>query len=211
MSSKKIALINYKIGNVKSDYNAFKFLGFDIEITDNKQKLKSSSWIVLPGVGAFGDTMKNLDASGLTVLLKKEIARNKPYLGICLGYQVLFEESEEAPGVKGLGIFKGKVIRFKTKKLKVPHIGWNSITKQGAPICLEDVSDGSFFYFVHSYYPVPEDKSIIATNTEYGKIFASSISRDNLFASQFHPEKSQDNGLKIIKNFGDKCVNNTGN
>ncbi len=206
MSSKKIVLINYKMGNLKSVYNAFKFLGCNIEITDNKQKIKNSSGLVLPGVGAFGDAMKNLDSLDIINLLKTEIQNGKPYLGICLGYQILFTGSEEDPGIEGLKLFKGKVIRFKTKTNKIPHIGWNQIKKKNESACLKSLPDNSFFYFVHSYYPVPEDKEIISTLTEYDDIFASSITKDNIFASQFHPEKSQDDGLKIIKNFGDLCV-----
>lgn len=211
MSSKKIAIINYKMGNLLSVYNAFHFMGLNIEITDSKKKIKDSCGIVLPGVGAFGDTMKNLDSLNLIDILKNEINKGKPYLGICLGYQILFENSEEDPGIDGLKLLKGKVIRFKTTKNKIPHIGWNQIQKKKDSSLLSNVSDNSFFYFVHSYYPVPEDKNIILTQTEYDEVFSSSIHKDNIFATQFHPEKSQERGLQIIKNFGDYCVNNTCN
>ncbi len=211
MSSKKIVIINYKTGNLLSVYNAFHFMGFDIEITDSKQKIKDSCGIILPGVGAFEDTMKNLDSLNLIDTLKDEIHEGKPYLGICLGYQILFENSEEDPGIDGLKLLKGKVIRFKTTKNKIPHIGWNQIQKKKDSFLLNNVADNSFFYFVHSYYPVPEDKNIILTQTEYDDVFSSAIHKDNIFAAQFHPEKSQERGLQIIKNFGDYCVNNTCN
>lgn len=211
MSSNKIVIINYKMGNLLSVFNAFRFMGFNVEITDNKQKIKDYQGIILPGVGAFGNTMKNLDSLGLIDVVKNEIQKGKPYLGICLGYQILFNDSEESPGVEGLNVLKGKNIRFKTKKNKIPHIGWNQITKQKESYLVKDVADRSFFYFVHSYYPVPEDDSIVLTKTEYDDVFASSISKDNIFATQFHPEKSQEDGLKIIKSFGELCVNNTCN
>ena len=211
MLSNKFILIDYKMGNLKSVYNAFKFLGYDVEISDDIQKLKDSSAIILPGVGAFGDAMKNLESTGLKDVLIEEISKGKPYLGICLGFQMLFEESEEEPGVKGLGVFKGNVVRFKTNKCKVPHIGWNQIEQKKDSLVLKNIADKSFFYFVHSYYPVPEDKNIIMTTTEYDEEFTSSVCQENIYASQFHPEKSQDDGLQMIKNFGEYCVNNTGN
>jgi len=211
MSSRKAVIINYQMGNLSSVYNAFKFLGIDVEITDSKQKIIDSSGIILPGVGAFGDTMKNLDTAGVIDTIKNEITKGKPYLGICLGYQVLFEKSEEDEGIEGLNLLKGKVIRFKTKSKKIPHIGWNQIRKRKESSLIENIPDESFFYFVHSYYPVPEDDNIILTETEYDEIFASSIAVDNIFATQFHPEKSQENGLQIIKSFGEFCDNNSGN
>ncbi|MBU1078223.1 MAG: imidazole glycerol phosphate synthase subunit HisH [Spirochaetes bacterium] len=211
MSSRKAVIINYQMGNLSSVYNAFKFLGIDVEITDSKQKIMDSSGIILPGVGAFGDTMKNLDTAGVIDTIKNEITKGKPYLGICLGYQVLFEKSEEDEGIEGLNLLKGKVIRFKTKSKKIPHIGWNQIRKRKESSLIENIPDESFFYFVHSYYPVPEDDNIILTETEYDEIFASSIAVDNIFATQFHPEKSQENGLQIIKSFGEFCDNNSGN
>jgi glutamine amidotransferase len=211
MSSNIISLINYKMGNLKSVNNAFKFLGLDVEITNDKDHLKNSCGIVLPGVGAFGDVMKNLHSLDLIDTIKQQISDGKPYLGICLGYQILFEDSEEDPDIPGLNIFKGHNVKFKKSDLKVPHIGWNQINIKKDSFALKSISDNEFYYFVHSYYPVPENKAIIATETEYGDTFASSVQKDNIYACQFHPEKSQDSGLQIIKNFGDYCVNNSGN
>lgn len=201
MSYNKIVIINYGLGNLGSVYNALKYLKIDAEITNEKKKIEESRGIILPGVGAFGDTMKNLQDLGLIDVLKKQIDNGKPYLGICLGYQILFEESEETENVKGLNLLKGKVIKFKTKKLKIPQIGWNQIKIVKESPFLKKVSDESYFYFVHSYYPVPDDQGIVATTTEYDDVFASSINSDNIFATQFHPEKSQDMGLQMLKNF----------
>jgi len=189
MSSDKIALINYKMGNLKSVLNAFKFLGFNVEITDNPRIIKNNCGIILPGVGAFGDAMRNLDSLGLIPLIQSELKNGKPYLGICLGYQMLFEKSEESSEVEGLGLFKGNVVRFKMK----------------------NIPDNAYVYFVHSYYPDPDDKTIILTTTDYDDIFVSSICKDNIFALQFHPEKSQDIGLQMLRNFGEYCVNHTSN
>lgn len=211
MSSKKISIINYKMGNLLSVYNAFRFMGFDVEITDNKQNLIDSCGLILPGVGAFGDAMKNLDSSGIIETIKNEINKGKPYLGICLGYQLLFEESEEDSSIKGLGIFKGKNIRFRTSTLKVPHIGWNQVSIKRESSIIKNIPDKAYYYFVHSYYPDVQDNNIVFTETEYDDIFASAICTDNILATQFHPEKSQENGLSIIKQFGEYCVNNTSN
>jgi len=211
MSSDKIALINYKMGNLKSVLNAFKFLGFNVEITDNPRIIKNNCGIILPGVGAFGDAMRNLDSLGLIPLIQSELKNGKPYLGICLGYQMLFEKSEESSEVEGLGLFKGNVVRFKTKNNKIPQIGWNQIKIQKKSIFMKNIPDNAYVYFVHSYYPDPDDKTIILTTTDYDDIFVSSICKDNIFALQFHPEKSQDIGLQMLRNFGEYCVNHTSN
>ena len=185
---KNISLIDSGAGNLHSVYKALKFIGADVEITSDPNIIEKSSAVVFPGVGAFGAVMNDLQKSNLKEVIIKQAKSSKPFLGICVGMQVLFEYSEENPKEKGLGIFKGKVVRFKKAK-KVPHIGWNNV-------------DGKKYYFVHSYYAVPEDKNIIFAETDYdGEGFTSIIKKDNLLAVQFHPEKSGDVGLELLKNF----------
>jgi len=195
-----IALVDYGMGNLGSVNKALRRVGCEVTVTQDPGLLRDAAAIVLPGVGAFGDCMTNLTRLGLVGPLTEAIAAGKPFLGICLGLQVLFEESEEAPGVAGLGVFAGKVERFR-HDLKVPHIGWNQIVPRGerAPH-LDGIADGSYVYFVHSYYVAPTDESIVATTTDYGYEFTSCVWRGNLFASQFHPEKSQSIGLRILEN-----------
>jgi len=193
-----IAIVDYGAGNIQSVKNALDFLKVKSLITDEKDCILAADKLIFPGVGSFGDVMKALEDRTLLEILKKSI-KEKPYLGICLGLQILFEQSEESPKVKGLGIFKGNVKRFRT--LKVPQIGWNSITiKKDNPI-LNKIKNDSYFYFVHSYYVEPKDKSLILTETDYGGKFASSIAKDNIFGTQFHPERSGDVGLQLLKNF----------
>jgi glutamine amidotransferase len=196
-----IALVDYGMGNLGSVDKALRRVGCEVTVTQDPGLLRDAAAIVLPGVGAFGDCMTNLTRLGLGGPLADAISAGKPFLGICLGLQVLFEESEEAPGIAGLGVFAGKVERFR-HDLKVPHIGWNQIVARGErPPHLDGVADGSYVYFVHSYYVAPTDNSIIATTTDYGYEFVSSVWRANLFASQFHPEKSQSIGLRVLENF----------
>ncbi len=166
------------------------------------QAIADASHVVLPGVGAFGDCMRNLERYGLVEPVLKSIAAGKPFLGICLGFQLLFGESEEFGTHRGLGVIPGKVVRFSSGPLKVPHMGWNAIAMQKRSPLLEGVPDGAFMYFVHSYYGVLDDRALACTMTDYGKSFVSSVARDNVFACQFHPEKSQGEGLRIIRNFG---------
>ena len=203
-----IAILDYGMGNLRSVSKAFQSQEFPAVVTRNPQDIFNASGLVLPGVGAFGDCVKNLTEYGLIDPILKFIDSGKPFLGICLGLQVLFEESEEAPGVKGLGVIKGKVVRFpdfKEKHLKVPHMGWNQVSiKQDVPI-LKGVPENSWFYFVHSYYPSPEDDSVSAVKTTYGFEFTAAVSKNNIFASQFHPEKSSDLGLRMIHNFSIQC------
>ena len=197
---KYFVIINY-IGNLKSVENAFKNRGAEVYVTDSIRKIKNATGIVLPGVGAFGAGMKNLEKHNLIDLIIKEIEKGKPFLGICLGLQLLFEKSEETPDVKGLSIFKGEVKKFKIKDLKIPHLGWNQIEiKKRSPL-LKGIKNKSFFYFVHSYFVEPEEKDIIMCTTNYGKEFVTGVWKENVFGVQFHPEKSQDNGLKLIENF----------
>ncbi len=203
-----IAILDYGMGNLRSVSKAFQSQEFPAVVTRNPQDISNASGLVLPGVGAFGDCVKNLTEYGLIDPILKFIDSGKPFLGICLGLQVLFEESEEAPGVKGLGLIKGRVVRFpdfKKEHLKVPHMGWNQVSiKKDVPI-LKGVPENSWFYFVHSFYPSPEDDSVSAVKTTYGFEFTAAVSKNNIFASQFHPEKSSDLGLKMIRNFSVQC------
>lgn len=203
-----IAIVDYGMGNLRSVSKAFDCQGYSVTVTRDPALISNANGLVLPGVGAFGDCVRNLTEYGLTEPIKDYIDSGRPFLGICLGLQVLFEESEEAPGVKGLGLIKGKVVRFpdlKKEGLKVPHMGWNQITiKKDVPI-LSGVPQNSWFYFVHSYYPSPEDESVIAVKVDYGLEFTAAVAKDNIFASQFHPEKSSDLGLRILRNFAALC------
>ncbi|OGF46509.1 MAG: imidazole glycerol phosphate synthase, glutamine amidotransferase subunit [Candidatus Firestonebacteria bacterium RIFOXYA2_FULL_40_8] len=190
------------MGNLMSVSKALASVYPDVRVTSSKSVINSADAVVLPGVGAFEDAVKHLNKKGISRIIKSNIDSGKPFLGICLGLQLLFTRSEENGTFEGFDVIKGTVKKFPAKiKLKVPQIGWNKIfIKQKSPM-LKGIKDGSFVYFVHSYYGVPEDKSIISTETVYGVKFASSVCFDNVFASQFHPEKSQRVGLKILENF----------
>lgn len=208
-----IAIIDYGMGNLRSVQKGFEKVGHNAVVTSDKAAIMDASHVVLPGVGAFPDCMRNLEEKGLLDVVPKVVNSGRPFMGICLGLQLLFTESEEFGTHKGLDIIKGKVIKFDAAKheirntkhetLKVPHMGWNTVTVRKRAAALEGIDEGSYFYFVHSFYVVPEDENIVATTTGYGVEFVSSVSRDNLFATQFHPEKSQEKGLRILKNFGD--------
>src|SRR5262245_34388057 len=192
-----IAIIDYGMGNLRSVHKAFEHLGLDAEVTRNKKKIASADKVVLPGVGAFKDCMKNLETFDLIEPVVKAIRSGKPFLGICLGMQLLFTESEEFGRHEGLNLIPGKVVRFPQEAdLKVPQIGWNQIRKNKEVPFLKGVPEDSYVYFVHSYYVVPKDPKVIATQTNYGVEFCSSVHKDNVFATQFHPEKSQAVGLK---------------
>lgn len=198
-----IAIIDYGMGNLRSVQKGLERVGFSAEVTRDAERIATAAGVVLPGVGAFGACMENLRRYGLAETVRAVIARGTPFLGICLGMQLLFEESEEFGPVSGLGIFPGRVVRFTdTLNLKVPHMGWNQIRKRQDVPHLRGIDDGAFVYFVHSYYVVPADAALAATSTEYGIEFTSAIARDNVFATQYHPEKSQAVGLKILENFG---------
>lgn len=199
-----IAIIDYGMGNLRSVEKAFEFLGHRAVIANKPEDVVNASHVVLPGVGGFPECMKNLESSGMIESVYKSVESGKPFLGICLGLQVLFSESEEFGSHKGLDILHGRVVRFNLEQgFKVPHMGWNQIKIEREIPVLKGVPDNSFVYFVHSYYVVPSDENIIATISDYGGNFVSSVCKDNIFACQFHPEKSQDIGLKILKNFGD--------
>jgi len=200
-----IAIIDYGMGNLRSVEKAFEKVGQEVLITSAPEILPKADGIVLPGVGAFRDAMDNLRASGLADEIVKAINQGKPYLGICLGLQLLFSLSEEGGLHAGLDIIKGMVASF-PDTVKVPHIGWNQISKKAKNVTiLKGIREGSSFYFVHSYFVHPDDEKVIATTTDYGVEFVSTIWRDNIFAVQFHPEKSSKLGLQILKNFGEIC------
>ncbi len=198
-----IAIIDYGMGNLRSVQKGLERVGFDTVVTREVSQIRSARGVVLPGVGAFSACMENLGKFGLVEPIREIVRGHKPFLGICLGFQLLFSESEEFGKQKGLELFSGKVVGFHpSEELKVPHMGWNRIEKKRDSPFLEGVSTGDYLYFVHSFYVVPQDPSIIATTTDYGKPFVSSIATDRMFACQFHPEKSQELGLRILENFG---------
>lgn len=197
-----IAIIDYGAGNLQSVKKAFDFIGAESVITDNPEIINACDRILLPGVGSFGDAMDSMHKSGLVETVKQNALSGKPFLGICLGLQLLFEASEESPGVKGLGIFKGKIKKFSPDMgLKIPHIGWNSLEIKQKDTLFKNVPENSYVYFVHSYYLHAEDEEDVATVTNYGIDFHSAVGKNNVFATQFHPEKSGDVGLQILKNF----------
>ncbi len=199
-----IALLDYGSGNLRSVEKALRKVGAEVRLVTRPEGMKTARAAVLPGVGAFDDCVTAMQKQELPEGVKHFIASGRPFLGICVGYQALFEKSEEFNScAAGLGIFKGKVVRFREQPgLKIPQIGWNQIelAKADCPL-FKGVADGSYVYFVHSFFPQPEDSSIVATRTAYGGNFASSVWRDNVFATQFHPEKSQDIGLRLLRNF----------
>lgn len=197
-----IAIIDYQMGNLRSVQKAFEKVGHAAIITSDPQQIARADKVVLPGVGAFGDAMAELSRRQLVDPIREAIAAGKPFLGICLGLQLLFDVSYEGGQFEGLKILRGEVRRFDLPhELKVPHMGWNQgrILRR-APL-LEGIEDGSFFYFVHSYYCVPQDKSLVSIESDYGGPFCAAVWRDNLFATQFHPEKSQETGLKLLAGF----------
>jgi len=195
-----IALIDYGSGNLRSVSKALEHEGADVRLVDSPEELQKARAVVLPGVGAFGDCVRNLQERKLWNPINDWLSSGKPFLGICLGYQLLFESSEETPGVRGFGYFRGQVRRFQDERLKIPHMGWNSLDRN-EHMLWRGLPRNPFVFFVHSYYPVPEDDSIVTSRTTYGETFAASVARDNVSAVQFHPEKSQDIGLAILKNF----------
>ena len=192
-----IMIIDYKSGNFKSISNGFKKIGADYQITDDKEVIADSDFLVLPGVGAFGSAMENLES--FKDIIYEHVNDNKPFLGICLGQQVLMDSSDESPGAEGMGLFKGHV-ELLPEGVKIPHMGWNKLEVVNDSPILEGI-DGEYFYFVHSYHVVPDNENIVAGKCDYGGDVVASLSQNNLFATQFHPEKSGKAGLKILKNF----------
>ena len=197
-----IAIVDYGMGNLRSVEKGFLKVGVDARVVREPQAVDDADAVVLPGVGAFRDCIRNLAQTSMTESIMRSIQKGKPYLGICLGLQVLFTESEEFGIYKGLDVFKGKVVRFQID-LKVPHMGWNNVKILRRPPIFDGIQDESFFYFVHSYYVAPDDTAAVSTTTDYGITFTSMVWKDNIFATQFHPEKSQESGLRVLKNFGD--------
>jgi glutamine amidotransferase len=200
-----IALIDYGMGNIHSVKKALELSGAKVLVTNSPKDIQSCKKIVLPGVGAFDDAMIELEKLGLIVVIKNEVKNKKPFLGICLGMQLLFESSEEAKVKKGLGILKGGVKKFSKSNFKVPHMGWNQIKFNSECPIFKNIADSPYLYFCHSYYPIPKDKRISAARCDYGIDFAAGVWQDNLYGVQFHPEKSQSVGLRIIGNFANLC------
>lgn len=204
-----IAIIDYGMGNLRSVQKGFERVGFEAVVTADPKVVMEAERIVLPGVGAFRDCIRNLEEGGFVEPIRKVIAEGRPFLGICLGLQLLFSESEEFGRHQGLGIIPGRVVRFPDgmqengERLAVPHMGWNQIAFQKQLPVFAGIADGANVYFVHSFYVQPEDSGVVATTTGYGIEFCSAICRDNVVATQFHPEKSQEIGLQILKNFGE--------
>jgi glutamine amidotransferase len=199
----KLALIDYGSGNLRSVQKALEVCGGKPELVSSPEALADAQALVVPGVGSFGDCAANLRRTGLWEPIKEWIRAEKPFLGICLGYQLLFEGSAESPGVEGLSVLSGRVRRFDSGGIKIPHIGWNTLDVADGPAgtIYRGISNPISVYFVHSYFPEPEDRSIISASCNYGSPFAASITRGNLHGVQFHPEKSQRTGLAILTNF----------
>ena len=196
------AIIDYDAGNINSVEKAVAFLGYEAVLTRDRDVIMGSDRVILPGVGSFGDAMGRLRSYGLDTVLKEYATSGKPFLGICLGLQLLFEDSEESPGVEGLGILKGHILRIpKEEGLTVPQIGWNDLKLRPGTKLFNGVKDGSYVYFVHSYYLKSEEEDAVAATTEYGVTVHAAVEKGNVFACQFHPEKSSDVGLKILENF----------
>ncbi len=198
-----IAIIDYDAGNIKSVEKAVIKLGYDCVITRDKEVLKKADKLILPGVGAFGDAMGRRNEYGLSEVIKELVVdESKPLLGICLGLQLLFESSEESPGVEGLGLLKGKIVRLpEGDDRKIPHMGWNSLEFPKKSLLFRKIVKGSYVYFVHSYYLKAEDEKIVAATTEYGTTIHAAVEWGNIYATQFHPEKSSSVGLRILRNF----------
>lgn len=197
-----IAIIDYDAGNIKSVEKALQFLGEEVCITRDSGVILNAEKVILPGVGAFGDAMEKLHRYDLVKVIHEVVEKQTPFLGICLGLQLLFERSDESMGVEGLGVLKGEICRIPDKEgLKIPHIGWNSLSYPNPGRLFEGIPEQSYVYFVHSYYLKAADESIVTAATEYGTYIHASVEKGNVFACQFHPEKSSDVGIRILKNF----------
>lgn len=207
MNDLPVGIVDYGMGNLHSVAKAFAAQGARVTVSDDAGRLKRSRLLVLPGVGSFGAAARILAKKKLIRFLREWVNSARPYMGICLGFQLLFERSEEDPGVPGLGIFKGNVVRFsksarRRKRIKIPHMGWNQLNGRSAASrnYFKELAHSDYFYFVHEFYPVPADAALVGSTTEYGDVFCSSVAKGSLFASQFHPEKSGAVGLKLIAN-----------
>ncbi|REJ65933.1 MAG: imidazole glycerol phosphate synthase subunit HisH [Planctomycetota bacterium] len=201
-----IVIVDYQMGNLRSVQKALERLGHAALVTDRAEQVATAERIILPGVGAFEDAMQALGERDLVEPIRDAAAAGRPLLGICLGMQLLFERSYEDGEHEGLGLFQGEVVRFELpRQFKVPHMGWNQVDPAGTTPLLDEIPAGSHFYFVHSYYVAPSEVTDIAATTDYGGAFCSVVARDNLFATQFHPEKSQHHGQLILRNFVERC------
>lgn len=197
-----IAIIDYDAGNIRSVEKALLLLGQDVKITSDAGEILKADKVILPGVGAFGDAMANLHARGLTDVIRQTVEKGIPFLGICLGLQLLFERSDEAPGVEGLGILPGEILRIPPQDdLKIPHMGWNSLHLENNGRLFKGVKEQAYVYFVHSYYLKAKEENIVKASTQYGVHIHASVEKGNVFACQFHPEKSSNVGLQILRNF----------
>ena len=196
------AIIDYDAGNIKSVEKALKVLGEETIITRDREKILNADHVILPGVGAFGDAMEKLRDYGLAQIIYEVVKKGTPFLGICLGLQLLFERSDESDGIKGLGLLSGEILRIPDEPgLKIPHIGWNSLKFPNQGRLFRGISEDAYVYFVHSYYLKVKDENIVTATTQYGTLIHASVEKDNIFACQFHPEKSSEVGLTILKNF----------
>jgi glutamine amidotransferase len=200
-----IAVLDYGIGNLRSAEKALQHLGVDAALTTDPAVARDAAGVVLPGVGAFGRCMEQLRESGLEPVVHEAIEAGKPFLGICVGMQMLFDASDEAPGVKGLGIIPGEVRRLAVTRERLPHMGWNTIEIRRGSKLFDGIDDGSWLYFVHSYAPVPDDEAVVAATTDYGGTVVAAVEQGRVWATQFHPEKSAANGLRLLRNFADAC------
>lgn len=197
-----IAMIDYDAGNIKSVEKALLLLGQEVEVTGDPERILKAEKVILPGVGAFGDAMENLKRAGLDEVIRRVAAKGTPFMGICLGLQLLFERSDEAPGAKGLGLLEGEILKIPDQEgLKIPHMGWNSLHLEHGGRLFRGIEEQSYVYFVHSYYLKAKDESIVKASTEYSTHIHASVEKDNIFGCQFHPEKSSEVGLRILKNF----------
>jgi glutamine amidotransferase len=199
-----IAVLDYGIGNLRSAEKALQHVGVDAALTTDPDVARRAAGVVLPGVGAFGRCMEQLRESGLEPVVHEAVDSGKPFLGICVGMQMLFDSSEEAPGVKGLGIIPGEVKRLVTTG-RLPHMGWNTLQITHGSILFDGLADGAWLYFVHSYAPVPTDTAVVAATTDYGGEVVAAVEQGHVWATQFHPEKSAANGLRLLKNFAAAC------
>ncbi len=212
----EVVVIDYDSGNLRSVEKALAHVGAPAVVSRDPARVRDAAAVVLPGQGEFGECLRKLEAFGLAQVVRDRILEGAPFLGICVGYQLLFDESEENGPVPGLGVLRGRVVRFPhpepgaSERRKVPHMGWNRLRKVRETPVLAGVADGAHVYFVHSYYPVPEDPDVVVTTTEYGVEFASAVARGNLFACQFHPEKSQRVGLALLRGFWENVVDSAG-